>query len=221
MREPIYKHNLRNMLQGSIGYGDDDELRLAYLHENRLNYTYKTAGPTVTFRRGPHEKSKMVKVEKEENVEELFWRLQEQDEHGYFGIDNHDATADELRELHGRHDGRLALQEDIAENHLWKRLKWLGLPDWRSDNLAAKVICTIIPAWCVSMRTVSIRGEYTRDRYSNEHASIHHHVCRLILGIEEIVPPSVAKLELRLSVPFLRYFLEQLEKRKPSIERVG
>ena len=113
------------------------------------------------------------------------------------------------------------MKEKIAESHMWRRLKWLGLPDWRPENKAAKVVLSCIPEWAVSLKTVSIRGEYTRDCSSAEIPSVHRHVCQLVIGIEKFFPASVNTLELRLSVSFLRYLLEQLEKRKPSIERVG
>ncbi|KAL1605204.1 hypothetical protein SLS60_004748 [Paraconiothyrium brasiliense] len=210
--EPVYIEKLLDSFPLFEGRIDDtkteEEDRLADLYKHRSDYAYRTAGPQESWR--PHKLShRTIREDMPENFEEFFWRLQEQQEY-------HDAE-----EGRGMSDKLRVLQGKIAETHLWRRLKWLGLPDWRSDSYAAKAVASTLPPWCVSLKTLSIRGEYTRDRTASEIESVHHHVCRLILGIEEIVPASVIKLELRLSVSFLRYFLEQLQKRKPTIRRVG
>ncbi|KAK7181113.1 hypothetical protein PSPO01_12914 [Paraphaeosphaeria sporulosa] len=190
-REPIYKNNLFEMFPLLRKLRDNS----SYPEEVRMADLYEHRHDHTYKTDGP---SHAFKLEKTESFEEWFWRLQ----------------AQVPCELSG-------LEEEIAETHLWKRVKWLGLPDWRSSSYAAKTVGSTLPPWCVSMKTVSIRGEYTRDRSSNEFESIHDHVCRFILGVKRIIPASVTKLELRLSVSFLRYFLEQLEKNKPTIQRVG
>ncbi|KAJ4355812.1 uncharacterized protein N0V89_003833 [Didymosphaeria variabile] len=209
---PVYIDSLLDTFPFLEGHTDatvtEEKDRWADLHKHRSDYAYKTAGPQEPWR--PHNlSSRTIYEDIAEDFEEFFWRLQEQQE--YSDAKEGRATSDKLR----------ALQEKIAETHLWRRLKWLGLPDWRSDSYAAKAVGKTIPPWCVSLKTVSVRGEYTRDRTANEIESVHHHVCQLILGIEKIVPASVTKLELRLSISFLRYFLEQLQKKKPTILRVG
>lgn len=175
------------------------------------DYAYRRAQPTNHFR--PHEwyfaRQKTRTETREESFEEFFWRL---------------CDAQSEYEAANGLKGNNALEElkqDVAASHLWRRLKWLGVPDWRSSSSAAKLVGSLVPAWAVSLSTVAIRGEYTRDLGADEVGSVHHHVCRFILGIERIVPPSVTTLELRLSVPFLRYFLEQIAKRRPGIKRVG
>ncbi|KAF2448319.1 hypothetical protein P171DRAFT_470126 [Karstenula rhodostoma CBS 690.94] len=190
-REPVYIENLYQMFPSLKGVRDNSEYEEGIRLADLYEHRYDYAYKTAV-------PPSSFQHREPENFEEWFWRLQKR-------------TEEKLTRM----------EEEIAETHLWRRLKWLGLPDWRSNNYAAKTVGSTIPPWCVSMKTVSIRGEYTRDRSSKEFESIHHHVCQLILGIERIVPASVTKLELRLSVSFLRYFLEQLGKTKPSIKRVG
>jgi hypothetical protein len=207
---PVYVDNLLDTfpyLEEDTCRRSEEEQRLAELYKHRDEYTYTIAGPESTYQQ--HELSASTKTERPENFEQFFWRLQDEQDDADAEVGR--ITSDKLHELH----------EKIAESHLWRRLKWLGIPDWRSKSYAAKTVGSTLPPWCASLKTVSIRGKYTRDRSANEFESIHHHVCRFILGIVRIVPASVVKLELRLSVSFLRYFLEQLQKEKPSIKQVG
>lgn len=208
-RPPVYIDNLLD----TFPYLERDETkraiettRLSDLYKHRDDYTYTTAGPVTRWRQHPWESNAEPKFE---TFEQFFWRLQ--DTQDGQDVEAGNATSGTLREL----------QEKIAESHLWRRLKWLGLPDWRSDNHAARYVGSTLPEWCISLRTISIRGKYTRDRAANEIESVHHHVCRLILGIEKIAPTGVTRLELRLSVPFLRYLLEKLQERRPNIKHVG
>ncbi|KAF1967743.1 hypothetical protein BU23DRAFT_283706 [Bimuria novae-zelandiae CBS 107.79] len=182
--------------------------RLLDLFNHSKDYAYRTPLPAETWR--PHEwyvaKGEVRKQQRSEGFQEFFWKLRERQ----LKYDEETGTAPD--------EEPLLLS---TETYLWPRLKWLGLPDWRNGSKAAKIAVLFIPKWAVALKTVSIRGEYTRDRSANEVESVHNHVCRLILGVVNILPESVTMLELRMSVSFLRFFLAQLQERKPGIERVG
>lgn len=177
--------------------------------QHDMDYKYRSPRPEEKYR--PHQwyikKDKWRTQQNSEHCEEFFWRLYE--EQKIF----EQTTMSKPPNMN-------QLDRNISRSHLFRRLKWLGLPDWRSDNKCAKVLGNLLPRWTCSLKTVSIRGKYMRDLDRNEVTSVHHHVCQLILGIE-LLPDSVTTLELRLSVSFLRLFLTELETRKPTIKRVG
>ncbi|KAJ4294151.1 hypothetical protein N0V90_007841 [Kalmusia sp. IMI 367209] len=145
-----------------------------------------------------------------ETFEKFFWRILETQRAS--GIQSSETTIHEL----------LDIETQIAETHMLRRLKWIGVADWRSPNPAAKAITALIPSRrCICLRTICIRGEYIRDRVAHEVGSVHDHVCQFILGLLSFMPRCVTTLELRLSISFIRYFLELLHKRGSHIERVG
>jgi len=145
--------------------------------------------------------------EKNENFEEFFWRLL-QEERDYKARTG-GIPSEELRRL----------EETITESRLCMKLKWLAVRDWRLKP-DSEHVCRLIQR-CTSLTTLSIRGHYDRDYTSIELPSIHDHVCVFVGGVINTVPNTVKTIELRLSLSFIRFFLEQLHKHKPSVERVG
>jgi hypothetical protein len=121
------------------------------------------------------------------------------------------------------------------ETTLFTNLTWLGIRDWRDlSGVTAiteqKIIDVVLPQ-CRNLKTLSIRGEYTPDPHINPNTCdkqksqpfgcTHTIVCDFILRLADHIPDTVTTLELRLSIPFLSYFLEKLHELAPSIQRVG
>lgn len=122
------------------------------------------------------------------------------------------------------------LERKLSKSRLLKNLLWLGVPDWRvrdrnnpsqaSRLIRDRIVEHIVPK-CTKLKRLSIRGAYSRDNSAQELQSVHDEVCGLILVIAKYVSDSVSTVELRLSISFLRYFLEKLAELKPSIRQVG
>lgn len=178
--------------------------RLNNFYDNREHYNYRQLTPAAQIDPSMTEQS-----HKTETFEEFLWRnlSKQEDYEEKTGIER----SDTLREF----------ERKISESHLWRRLKWIGLRDWRSSGNHAIAVCMAIPNWCASLKTVSIRGEYEQDFTSRDESSVHRNVCQFILGISQFVPNTVEKLELRLSISFLGHLLKELYTWKPSIKRIG
>ena len=142
-----------------------------------------------------------------EDFEELFGRLLQSET-------DYRARTEKLP-----HKDLETLEKSISESNLCRRLKWLGIRDWRLKP-EAKQVCRLTEH-CISLTTLSIRGNYDRDYRSNEITSAHNHVCVFVGGVINMVPATVNTIELRLSLSFIRFFMEQLHKHKPHIKRVG
>jgi hypothetical protein len=147
-------------------------------------------------------------LEPSENViERCCWRLFEREE-------EHEARTGQTRssQLH-------ELEISISESRLLKRLKWLGMRDWRVNPISKHA--RQLARQCTSLETLSIRGNYDRDHYPHEFSSLHDHVCGFVGGVVDIIPDTVRTVELRLSIEFVKQFLAILHAKRPSIEKVG
>lgn len=112
------------------------------------------------------------------------------------------------------------LEKDVAESHLWGRLRWLGIRDRRHTSFQGHVLEKIC-ARCHVLETLSVRGRYGADAPALSPRQAHAHACRFITDITESLPGSVRTVQLRLSLGFLKYFLEKLIEQKPNVTRVG
>ncbi|KAF2270207.1 hypothetical protein CC78DRAFT_611865 [Lojkania enalia] len=97
------------------------------------------------------------------------------------------------------------------------------MPDWKLmartlEESKHQVLKRLNWLACSSLQTLSIRGEYNlgHDLYCDLHKS----VCGLILGLSENLPETVRHIEARMSLPLLRFTLEELQNRT-SVKTVG
>ncbi|KAF2107166.1 hypothetical protein BDV96DRAFT_606747 [Lophiotrema nucula] len=105
----------------------------------------------------------------------------------------------------------------VLLHRLLKKLKWLGISDWRRMKDCTPVLLLIEA--CTSLSTLSIRGPYEPD--PDFYENVHEEVCEFISDLIKKASGTVHTIELRLSLPFLGLLLEQLQKKKPTVQRVG
>jgi hypothetical protein len=100
---------------------------------------------------------------------------------------------------------------------LWKRLTWLGVPDFRdpAECFTLSLVQQVLPR-CHNLQTLSIRGQR-----SGEIANPHDYVCKLPSIIAKFVPQGVVTLELRLPFLFLDHIQEALSSAGSSITNIG
>lgn len=182
---------LESFEQGGIESFPEESERLRAFLENQENPDYHVPGPLGT----------------REAFEEFFQRLLQ--EQASYESRTGEPRSQELRDM----------EAAISESRLCARLKWLGVRDWRLKSISRHV-CQFARK-CRSLTTFSIRGNYDRDYESNEIPSIHDHVCKFVGGVISSIPDTVKAIELRLSLPFLKYFMEQLRQHRPSVARIG
>jgi hypothetical protein len=115
-----------------------------------------------------------------------------------------------------------------------QRLRWLGLPDFRSpppdltirgprdyavrspQDFATCLHVQLVP-YCHNLKILSIRGKRSGD----EVADAHNYVCKLPSFLAQFAPQNVTTLELRLPFPFLDELQNVLRNAGSSIKNIG
>lgn len=124
-----------------------------------------------------------------------------------------------------------------AQN-LLKRLKWLGVRNWTDSRYhlvehytsagahtsrrlpgGGNVAETFVRA-CTQLETLSIRGNYEPDYRHSTQEQVHDHICKLVDDITNNVSETVTKLELRQSIEWMSFLLNELEE-KTQIRMLG
>jgi len=124
-----------------------------------------------------------------------------------------------------------------AQN-LLKRLKWLGVRNWTDSRYhlierytsagthtsrrlpgGGNVAETFVRA-CSQLETLSIRGNYEPDYCHSTQEQVHDHIRKLVDDITNNVSETVTKLELRQSIEWVNFLLNELEE-KTQIRMLG
>lgn len=73
---------------------------------------------------------------------------------------------------------------------------------------------------CTQLETLSIRGNYEPDYRHSTQEQVHDHICKLVDDITNNVSQTVTKLELRQSIEWMNFLLNELEG-KTQIRMLG